>query len=62
MSGAIIEIADLWKSFGALPVLQGMSLQIERGPVVVIERPENGRTRGFLACFHRLIGSFPGPK
>jgi polar amino acid transport system ATP-binding protein len=32
----MIEIADLWKSFGALPVLKGVSLQVERGSVVAI--------------------------
>jgi ABC-type histidine transport system ATPase subunit len=64
VSGAIIEIADLLKSYGALPVLRGGSPQVDRSPVVVIigaERPENSRTRAFLARFHRFMGSFPGP-
>ena len=35
----MIEIADLWKSFGALPVVKGVSLQVERGSVVATIGP-----------------------
>jgi ABC-type histidine transport system ATPase subunit len=32
----MIEIADLWKAFGAVQVLKGISLRVERGSVVAI--------------------------
>jgi len=33
---------------------------VESGPPgQILEHPENPRTRGFLARFHRLVGSFP---
>ena len=32
----MIEVRDLWKSFGPQPVLQGTSLRIEKGEAVVI--------------------------
>jgi len=35
----MIEIADLWKAFGAVPALKGVSLQVERGSVVAIIGP-----------------------
>jgi polar amino acid transport system ATP-binding protein len=35
---------------------------VESGPPSqLLERPQNPRTRGFLARFHRFMGGFPGP-
>ena len=35
----MIEITGLWKGFGALSVLKGVSLEVERGSVVAIIGP-----------------------
>jgi ABC-type polar amino acid transport system ATPase subunit len=36
---------------------------VESGPPSqLLENPQNPRTQGFLARFHRLMGSFPGPR
>jgi hypothetical protein len=40
----MIEIADLWKSFGGLSVLRGVSLQVERGSIVAIIRASTPKT------------------
>jgi ABC-type polar amino acid transport system ATPase subunit len=42
---------------------EGMTMIIvERGPPgQLFEHPENPRTRGFLARFHRFMGSFSAP-
>jgi len=50
----MIEIADLWKSFGALPVLRGVSLQVERGSVVAIIGPSGSGKSTLLRCINLL--------
>ena len=35
----MIEIADLWKSFGRVEVLKGVSLDVGRGGVVAVIGP-----------------------
>ena len=50
----MIEIADLWKSFGGLSVLRGVSLQVERGSIVAIIRastPKNRAPSAFSPAF-----------
>jgi len=50
----MIQIVDLWKSFGALSVLRGVSLQVERGSVVVIIGPSGSGKSTLLRCINLL--------
>ena len=50
----MIEIADLWKSFGELSVLRGISLQVERGSVVAIIGPSGSGKSTLLRCINLL--------
>ena len=50
----MIEIADLWKAFGALQVLKGVSLQVERGSVVAIIGPSGSGKSTLLRCINLL--------
>lgn len=50
----LIEVRDLWKSFGDLQVLQGIDLDIERGEVVVIIGPSGSGKSTLLRCLNRL--------
>ena len=55
----MIEVRDLHKSFGALKVLQGANLRIEKGESVVII----GRSGGGKSIFLKLlIGLIKGDK
>jgi polar amino acid transport system ATP-binding protein len=50
----MIEIADLWKSFGAVEVLKGVSLQVARGSVVAIIGPSGSGKSTLLRCINLL--------
>src|SRR5258708_37496605 len=50
----MIEIADLWKAFGAVQVLKGISLRIERGSVVAIIGPSGSGKSTLLRCINLL--------
>ena len=50
----MIEIADLWKAFGPLQVLKGVSLQVERGSVVAIIGPSGSGKSTLLRCINLL--------
>jgi polar amino acid transport system ATP-binding protein len=50
----MIEIADLWKAFGALPVLRGVSLRVGRGSVVAMIGPSGSGKSTLLRCINLL--------
>ena len=50
----MIEIADLWKAFGPIGVLKGVSLRIERGSVVTIIGPSGSGKSTLLRCINLL--------
>src|ERR1700747_2587649 len=52
----MIEIADLWKAFGSLQVLQGVSLRVERGSVVAVIGPSGSGKSTLLRCINLLEG------
>lgn len=54
MSETILEIKDLKKSFGDNPILQGLSLQIKKGEVVVILGPSGCGKSTLLRCLNGL--------
>ena len=50
----MIEISDLWKSFGAVAVLKGVSLRVERGAVIAIIGPSGAGKSTLLRCINLL--------
>ena len=54
MSETILEIKDLKKSFGDTPILQGLSLEVQKGEVVVILGPSGCGKSTLLRCINGL--------
>jgi polar amino acid transport system ATP-binding protein len=50
----MIEIEDLWKAFGRVEVLKGVSLQVARGGVVAIIGPSGSGKSTLLRCINLL--------
>ena len=50
----MIEIADLWKSFGRVEVLKGVSLDVARGGVVAVIGPSGSGKSTLLRCINLL--------
>ena len=50
----MIAVKDLKKSFGKLTVLDGISLNIEKGDVICLVGPSGCGKSTFLRCLNRL--------
>ena len=50
----MLEIKDVKKSFGGLTVLDGISLDVEKGDVVAILGPSGSGKTTFLRCLNYL--------
>jgi polar amino acid transport system ATP-binding protein len=50
----MIEVADLWKSYGALEVLKGISLTVPRGSVLAVIGPSGSGKSTLLRCINLL--------
>lgn len=54
MSETILKIRDLQKSFGDNPILQGLSLEVKKGEVIVILGPSGCGKSTLLRCINGL--------
>jgi ABC-type polar amino acid transport system ATPase subunit len=54
LSDCILDIEDLYKSFGHLEVLQGITLQVRPTEVIFVIGPSGAGKSTFLRCINRL--------
>jgi ABC-type polar amino acid transport system ATPase subunit len=54
MSDKIIEVKDLYKHFGNVKALHGISMDVERGSVVVVIGPSGSGKSTMLRCINHL--------
>ena len=54
MTDVVVRVEDLHKSFDALEVLKGVSMEVQRGEVVVIIGASGSGKSTFLKCLNRL--------
>src|SRR3546814_20123576 len=52
----IVEIHDVWKSFGTTEVLKGISMGIHQGDVVCLIGPSGSGKSTLLRCINALVG------
>jgi len=50
----MVYAEDIWKSFGALDVLKGISMEVKRGEVVCLIGPSGSGKTTFLRCINHL--------
>ncbi|MBY0610569.1 MAG: amino acid ABC transporter ATP-binding protein [Beijerinckiaceae bacterium] len=50
----VIEVRSLWKKFGDLPVLNDISLNVERGKTICVLGPSGSGKSTFLRCLNWL--------
>ena len=53
-SSVVLEVSDIWKSFGDLEVLKGISFEINEGDVKVIFGPSGSGKSTLLRCINML--------
>ena len=58
----MLEVRDLKKSFGSLPVLRGVSLKMEKGDVTAVIGPSGGGKTTLLRCMNFLESADSGTR
>jgi len=53
-NGTMIEVSDLWKAFGPLQVLKGISLEVRKGSAVALIGPSGSGKSTLLRCINLL--------
>ena len=54
MSTPMIQAVDVWKAFGALDVLKGVNLEVNKGEVTCLIGPSGSGKSTFLRCVNHL--------
>jgi polar amino acid transport system ATP-binding protein len=54
MSDAVMEAVAVWKRFGRLEVLQGVSLDVQKGETICIIGPSGSGKTTFIRCVNHL--------